>query len=201
MSWLDLLLLSVALATDAFAVSVSSGMLMTKNPVRQGLLMAGSFGLFQGLMPLLGYSVALTFADKVQAGLFSAQIVAIDHWIAFGLLLFVGVKALWGAFHEEDEPADPTCCRNLLLMAVATSIDALAVGASFPMMDKTGVLALSLGSVLACGVIAAITFALCLGGVWLGRRVGDLLGKWATVAGGVVLILIGVKMLLSDLLA
>lgn len=192
MSWLDLLLLSVALATDAFAVAVSSGMLMTKNPVRQGFLMAGSFGLFQGLMPLLGYSVALTFADKVQA---------VDHWIAFGLLLFVGVKALWGAFHEEDEPADPTCCRNLLLMAVATSIDALAVGASFPMMDKTGVLALSLGSVLACGVIAVITFVLCLGGVWLGRRVGDLLGKWATVAGGVVLILIGVKMLLSDLLA
>ncbi len=192
MSWLDLLLLSVALATDAFAVSVSSGMLMTKNPVRQSLLMSGSFGLFQGLMPLLGYSVALTFADKVQA---------VDHWIAFGLLLFVGVKALWGAFHEEDEPADPTCCRNLLLMAVATSIDALAIGATFPMMKSTGVLAIPLGSVLACGVIAVITFVLCLGGVWLGRRVGDLLGKWATVAGGVVLILIGVKMLLSDLLA
>ncbi len=191
MSWIDLLLLSVALATDAFAVALSSGMLMTKSPVRQGLLMSGSFGLFQGLMPLIGYSVALTFADKVQV---------IDHWIAFGLLLFVGGKALWGAFHEEDEPADPTCCRNLLLMAVATSIDALAIGATFPMMSNTGVLSMPFGYVCACGVIAVVTFVLCLGGVWIGRRVGDLLGKWATVAGGVVLILIGVKMLLQDLL-
>ena len=191
-SWLDLLLMSVALAMDACAVALSSGMLMQKDPVKQGLKMAGAFGLFQGLMPLLGYSVALTFADKIQA---------VDHWVAFGLLAFVGGKTLWGAFHDSDEvPADPSCLKCLLRMAVATSIDALAVGASFPLMVQSGILALPLGSVLACGVIAVITFVLSFAGTYIGRKAGDILGKKAEIAGGVVLILIGVKILLEDLL-
>ena len=192
MSWWELLALSAALAMDALAVSVSSGMLMQKNPVRQGLKMAGTFGVFQGVMPLLGYTVALTFADKIRA---------VDHWVAFILLAFVGGKSLWGAFHDGDEePADPTGLKNLLLMAVATSIDALAVGASFSMMAKTGVLALAGGSLIACAVIAAVTFVICLFGVWIGRRVGDVLGRRAEIVGGIVLILIGLKILLEDLL-
>ena len=159
MSWWELLVLSVALAMDALAVSVSSGMVM-KKPAAQGLKMAGTFGVFQGIMPLLGYTVALTFADKIRA---------VDHWVAFILLAFVGGKALFEAFRggEEEEPADPTRLKNLLLMAVATSIDALAVGASFSMMDKTGVLALSMGSLIACAVIAVVTFIICMTGVWI----------------------------------
>lgn len=192
MSWWELLVLSAALAMDALAVSVSSGMLMQKNPVRQGLKMAGTFGVFQGVMPLLGYTVALTFADKIRA---------VDHWVAFILLAFVGGKSLWGAFHDGDEePVDPTGLKNLLLMAVATSIDALAVGASFSMMAKTGVLALAGGSLIACAVIAAVTFVICLFGVWIGRRAGDVLGRRAEIVGGIVLILIGLKILLEDLL-
>ena len=192
MSWWELLVLSAALAMDALAVSVSSGMLMQKNPVRQGLKMAGTFGVFQGVMPLLGYTVALTFADKIRA---------VDHWVAFILLAFVGGKSLGGAFHDGDEePADPTGLKNLLLMAVATSIDALAVGASFSMMAKTGVLALAGGSMIACAVIAAVTFVICLFGVWIGRRAGDVLGRRAEIVGGIVLILIGLKILLEDLL-
>ena len=192
MSWWELLALSAALAMDALAVSVSSGMLMQKNPVRQGLKMAGTFGVFQGVMPLLGYTVALTFADKIRA---------VDHWVAFILLVFVGGKSLWGAFHDGDEePVDPTGLKNLLLMAVATSIDALAVGASFSMMAKTGVLALAGGSLIACAVIAAVTFVICLFGVWIGRRAGDVLGRRAEIVGGIVLILIGLKILLEDLL-
>ncbi|MBQ8751997.1 MAG: manganese efflux pump [Clostridia bacterium] len=192
MSWLDLVLMSVALAMDACAVAVSSGMLMQKDPIKQGLKMAGAFGLFQGLMPLLGYSVALTFAHKIQA---------VDHWVAFGLLAFVGGKTLWGAFHDKDEePADPSSFKNLLLMAVATSIDALAVGASFTLMEQSGVLALPLGSVIACGVIAVITFGLSFAGTYVGRKMGDILGKKAEILGGVVLIAIGLKILLEDLL-
>ena len=101
---------------------------------------------------------------------------------------------------EEEEPADPTRLKNLLLMAVATSIDALAVGASFSMMDKTGVLALSMGSLIACAVIAVVTFIICMTGVWIGRRAGDILGRRAEIVGGIVLILIGLKILLEDLL-
>ena len=192
MSWWELLVLSVALAMDALAVSVSSGMVM-KKPVAQGLKMAGTFGVFQGIMPLLGYTVALTFADKIRA---------VDHWVAFILLAFVGGKALFEAFRggEEEEPADPTRLKNLLLMAVATSIDALAVGASFSMMDKTGVLALSMGSLIACAVIAVVTFIICMTGVWIGRRAGDILGRRAEIVGGIVLILIGLKILLEYLL-
>lgn len=191
MSWWELLALSVALAMDALAVSVSSGMVM-KKPVSQGLKMAGTFGVFQGIMPMLGYTVALTFADKIRA---------VDHWVAFILLAFVGGKSLFEAFRGgEEEPADPTRLKNLLLMAVATSIDALAVGASFSMMDRTGVLALSMGSLIACAVIAVVTFAICMTGVWIGRRAGDVLGRRAEIVGGIVLILIGLKILLEDLL-
>lgn len=191
MGFVTLLLIAVGLSMDAFAVSVSNGMVMCHTRARRIVKIAGSFGLFQGLMPLVGYTIARTFADKIQA---------IDHWIAFVLLAFVGGKMLWEALRggEDDLPrGDPCSWKNLLVMSVATSIDALAVGASFAVMPREGLLALSFGYLLCCAVIAAVTFLLCIVGVAVGCRCGDRFGKKAEVVGGLVLIAIGLKILLE----
>jgi putative Mn2+ efflux pump MntP len=190
MGFLTLLLIAVGLSMDAFAVSVSSGMALCFTKMRQNLRIAGSFGLFQGIMPLLGYAVANTFSDKCEA---------IDHWIAFGLLGFVGGKMLWEALRGgEDIPSgDLSSWRSVMLMSVATSIDALAVGASFAVMPHEGILALRAGYLLCAAIIAVVTFVLCFGGVILGCRFGNLFGNKAEIAGGVVLIGIGIKILLE----
>lgn len=189
MEWSVLLLMAVALSMDAFAVSVANGLVLASAGVRPSLRMAGSFGLFQAAMPLLGYAAALTFADAIRA---------VDHWVAFVLLVFVGGKMLWEVFfNEEEEPADPTDLKNLILLSVATSIDALAIGVSIAMMPKTGVLALPGGAFLAAAVIGVITFVLCLFGVFLGRKAGSLLGRRAEIVGGLVLIGLGIKVLLE----
>ncbi len=190
MGFLTLLLIAVGLSMDAFAVSVSSGMALCFTKMRQNLRIAGSFGLFQGIMPLLGYAVANTFSDKFEA---------IDHWIAFGLLGFVGGKMLWEALRGgEDIPSgDLSSWRSVMLMSVATSIDALAVGASFAVMPHEGILALRAGYLLCAAIIAVVTFVLCFGGVILGCRFGNLFGNKAEIAGGVVLIGIGIKILLE----
>lgn len=190
MGFLTLLLIAVGLSMDAFAVSVSSGMALCFTKMRQNLRIAGSFGLFQGIMPLLGYAVANTFSDKFGA---------IDHWIAFGLLGFVGGKMLWEALRGgEDIPSgDLSSWRSVMLMSVATSIDALAVGASFAVMPHEGILALRAGYLLCAAIIAVVTFVLCFGGVILGCRFGNLFGNKAEIAGGVVLIGIGIKILLE----
>lgn len=124
MDILTLLLIACSLAMDAFAVSVSSGMMMCRARIGQTLRIAGSFAFFQFLMPLIGYGVARTFADKIEA---------VDHWVAFLLLSFIGAKMVYDAMHEgEDEPAaDPCQFKNLIVMSIATSIDALAGGCFF----------------------------------------------------------------------
>lgn len=191
MGIVTLLLIAVGLSMDAFAVSVSNGMIMCHTKTRRILKIAGSFGLFQGLMPLIGYTVANTFADKIQA---------VDHWIAFILLAFVGGKMLWEALRggEDELPhGDPCSWKNLLVMSIATSIDALAVGASFAVMPREDLLAPSLGYLLCCGMIAAVTFLLCVIGVIVGCRFGNRFGKRAEIAGGLVLIAIGIKILLE----
>lgn len=190
MGTVQLLLIAVGLAMDAFAVSVSSGMILCHIKLRQSIKIAGSFGLFQGVMPLIGYAVANTFADKIQA---------VDHWIAFGLLSFVGGKMLWEAIRggEEESHGDPTEWRNLIVMSIATSIDALAVGASFAVMPHEGLLALTFGYLLCFAVIALITFIICMVGVMIGCRFGDLFGKKAEILGGLILIGIGIEILLE----
>ena len=190
MGWPTLLLMAVALATDAFAVSLANGLLLAGRGIRPLLRMAGCFGLFQGLMPLIGYAAAMTFAAAIQA---------VDHWVAFGPLAFVCGKMLWDVCHdgEEEHCDDPARWKNVLLLSVATSIDALAVGISIAMMNKTGVLALPFGYLISAGVIAVITFGLCMIGLFVGRKAGDVLGKRAEIVGGIVLIGIGVKILLE----
>lgn len=188
-----LLLMSAGLAMDAFAVSVSSGIVLCHTCWRQTVRISGSFGFFQGLMPLIGYTIARTFADKISA---------FDHWVAFGLLAFIGGKMLWEVFRggEDDLPGgDPCSWKNLLVMSLATSIDALAVGASLAVMPRTGLLIHSWGYLICCLVIAVLTFVICFAGVKIGCRTGNFFGRKAEVIGGIVLILIGVKILLEHL--
>lgn len=185
MGFIELLLIGAGLSMDAFAVAVCKGLCMPKVRWGQAVVIALFFGGFQALMPLVGWAVG---------SLFSSYITAVDHWIAFGLLVAIGGKMLWDAFHEEDE--DVVCetrldLRELTLLAVATSIDALAVGVTFAF--------LGVNIVAAVAVIGVTTFALSLVGVLVGHAFGARFEKPAAIAGGVVLILLGVKILLEHL--
>ncbi len=192
MDFFTLLATSIGLAMDAFAVSLGNGTFLKKASVSQTVKIAGMFGLFQGAMPIIGYLVAR---------LFSAQIVAVDHWIAFGLLAFIGGKMLWESLHEEGcevPTSDPTNWKTLTLMAVATSIDAMAVGVTMA-MTRTGLLVPWYGFLVCAAVIALITFVCCAVGVQLGCKTGSCWGKRAEIGGGIVLILIGFKILVEHL--
>lgn len=192
MEIVTLLLIAAGLSMDAFAVSVSNGMVMCHTKMRRILKIAGSFGLFQGLMPLIGYTVANTFADKIQA---------VDHWIAFILLAFVGGKMLWEAFRGGDEElphGDPCSWKNLLVMSIATSIDALAVGITFACVPLQLIAASELlNTLLGVCIIGLTTFAISCTGVKIGNVFGTRWKSKAEIAGGVILILIGVKILLE----
>jgi putative Mn2+ efflux pump MntP len=188
---LTYLLVALGLAMDAFAVSVSSGICIPDLKARHAVRAAFAFGLFQFLMPVLGW-----FAG----GTFRAYIESFDHWIAFGLLAAVGGKMLKESFEVEQECCGEEACarkRNilslggLLVLAVATSIDALAVGLSYSMLGTP-----ILGPALLIGVV---TFVLSLVGCEFGRKIGARFERWAEVAGGIVLIGIGFKILVEHL--
>lgn len=183
MGFLSLLLIAVGLSMDAFAVSVAKGLAVTEVRPRHALLAGVWFGGFQALMPVVGYLLASSF---------SAIVVSIDHWIAFALLSFIGLnmirEAVWGDEESGDEDFGP---RKMFLMAVATSIDALAVGVS---MAFIGV-----DIVAAALSIGVVTFLFSFAGIYLGRSVGSKLGKKAGILGGIVLIFIGIKILLEHL--
>ncbi|MCU1407240.1 MAG: manganese efflux pump [Glaciihabitans sp.] len=185
MSFWALLLIAVGVSADAFAVALTKGLHMRRFNLRNALVIAGTFGVFQAVMPLVGWFLGSQFAR---------YITEFDHWIAFGLLLLIGGKMLWEAFssHEDKErDYDRLQVRELLILAVATSIDALAVGITFAFIPVsiTGAIA----------VIGVTTFAFALLGVFVGRRVGARFGKPAEIVGGVVLILIGTRILLEHL--
>lgn len=181
----DLILLSVGLAMDATAVSMTNGMCYPN--LRRGWALATSacFGVMQGLMPLLGYFFGSLFYNVISA---------LDHYIALILLGFIGAKMIFEAFHKEKETSDSEMSVKLMLLqGIATSIDALAVGISFAALDA------SFHIVSSCAIIAAITFALSFAGVYLGKRFGALLQGKAQVLGGVILIAIGVKIFVEHM--
>lgn len=173
---IEALLLALALAMDAFAVALTQGARFRPS-ARGGAAIALTFGVFQALMPLAGWvigAVALIYVE------------AIDHWIAFGLLAFLGVRMLGG--HVGDEEAGHALTgRALLLAGVATSIDALAAGITLPTLD--------IAPLLAVALIGLVTFGLSGVGVMLGRVAGDHLGEWAERAGGIILIGLGCNIL------
>lgn len=188
MGIIELALIAVGLSMDAFAVSVCKGLGMKRLDMGQALVIALFFGGFQALMPLAGWALGSGFQSYIEP---------VDHWIAFALLAFIGGKMLYDAFHEEDgdEPIAGEAARfdlkEILMLAIATSIDALAVGVSFAFLQVDIVPAISL--------IGVITFALSLVGVAAGHQFGARFEKPATIVGGLVLILIGLKILLEHL--
>ena len=185
MGFLELFILAVGLSMDAFAVSVCKGLAMKKASRRAQLCCGAWFGGFQALMPLIGYFLGTLFIDAISA---------IDHWIAFGLLVLIGVNMLREAMgSEEEEAADADLSvKTMFLLAVATSIDALAVGISLAMAG--------VGSIwLAVLLIGVTTFVLSVIGVRVGNVFGSRYEKKAETVGGVILILLGVKILLEHL--
>lgn len=188
MGIIELALIGVGLSMDAFAVAVCKGLGMKRLNLRQALVIALFFGGFQALMPVAGWLLGTGF---------QSYITPVDHWIAFALLAFIGGKMLWDAFRdgEDGESAQAGEVRldlkELAMLAVATSIDALAVGITFAFLQVDIVPAVSL--------IGAITFALSFAGVAIGHFFGARFEKPATIVGGVVLILIGCKILLEHL--
>lgn len=183
---IELVLIALGLSMDAFAVSVSLGLFGAGKSLKKSLTAGLWFGSFQGLMPLIGFYLG---------SLFARQIVSVDHWIAFFLLAAIGGKALYGAI-KGGEPEEGGRDLSLggwrmLTLAVATSIDALAVGISFAFLQVEIVSAVAL--------IAIITFLISALGVWVGTLVGARFRRWAEFFGGGILILIGLKILLEHL--
>lgn len=181
MNILEIILIGLGLSMDACAVSTTNGMCYKQIRLKHTLFIALAFSLFQGLMPLIGY-----YAGSV----FSSQIAIIDHWIALILLLIIGGKMIRdGLRHDNSCPVKPFTFKLLILQAIATSIDALAVGISFAAMNVNIVFAVS--------IIAAITFCLSIIAVRLGKKVGDKLNSKAEIFGGTILVLIGLKIFIE----
>jgi putative Mn2+ efflux pump MntP len=180
---IDSLLSAASLAMDALAVSLCVGARCGAGLRGTALRMGAACGLFQFFMPLGGWLL----------GAYALRLIAsVDHWVAFGLLAFVGGRMILGSFKNDVCPADdPTKSTALFYLALATSVDALAVGASFALTDRH-VLPLAVSA----GVITA---ALCIAGVIFGRRAGEKLGSHAELAGGIVLVIIGLNILREHL--
>ena len=183
----ELFLIGVGLAMDAFAVSVCKGLAMDKVNKKQAVVIGLYFGGFQALMPFIGWFLGVSFQK---------YITSIDHWIAFILLVFIGGKMILEAVKDPDieeirEKDPPLDHKEMLMLAVATSIDALAVGITFAFLDTP--------IVEAVVIIGVTTFALSVFGVFVGNFFGTKYKKKAEIAGGIILILIGVKILLEHL--
>ena len=188
MGFIEFFLTGIGLSMDAFAVAICKGLGMRKVNYKQMLLIALFFGGFQALMPLLGWLLGRQFEQ---------YITSVDHWIAFALLVLIGANMLREA-RKGDDTTDaetvydaPLPLGQLLLMAIATSIDALAVGISFAF--------LGVNIWLAIAIIGTTTFLISAAGVFIGNRFGNRYEKRATIAGGIILILLGVKILLEHL--
>ena len=187
MSVLDIFLLGVGLSMDAFAVAICKGLAMKKVNKKQMILIALFFGGFQALMPLIGWLVGSTFAKKIAA---------FDHWIAFVLLALIGGNMVIDAIKEwnqEDnvEIIDPPIdFKELTLLAIATSIDALACGVTFSFYENFNI-------IKAISIIGVTTFVISAGGVYVGNIFGDKYKAKAQLVGGIILIFLGIKILLE----
>ncbi|MGD9128498.1 MAG: manganese efflux pump MntP family protein [Planctomycetia bacterium] len=184
MTWITLLGISIGLAMDAFAVSIAIGISLERVTPRHVFRVAFHFGLFQALMPLLGWFAGRALAEVIRN---------VDHWVAFALLVVLGARMLWEARKEPEEQigVDPTRGWMLIMLSVATSIDALAVGLSMALLGvNIWVPAIVIGL-----VAAAFSFL----GIKFGARLGNRWGCYAGIVGGIVLIFIGIEILVKDL--
>lgn len=184
MDLLSLIFTGIGLAMDASAVSIAKGMSLPNEKNKNYALKLGlAFGIFQGLMPLIGYLAGSTFSGYIQS---------VDHWVAFILLALIGLNMITESREEkENEEVSDLSLKVILLLAIATSIDALAVGVSFAF--------LKVNIVLACSIIAVVTFILSFICVMVGKRLGSLFQKYAEIFGGIILMMIGAKILIEHL--
>ncbi len=189
MGYLTLLFIALGLAMDAFAVSVSNGICYKNAGFKETFYTALTFGVFQAMMPLIGYFAGKTVSEAVEF---------IDHWIALGLLCFIGGSMIASAVKEMRNPEKvcyKTYCtvKDLLVQGVATSIDAFAVGISLAVIDTN--------IFMAVGLIGIVTFVCCVIGVPMGKRFGYFMKDKAEILGGCILIIIGIKIFVEHMLA
>ena len=186
LDFISILIIALGLSADCFAVALGGGFSLKKITLNHVLRISFSFGIFQALMPAIGWLVGSSFAGLISS---------FDHWIAFGLLVFIGGRMLWEFLHSEKEDkkeTDITRGTQLLLLSVATSIDSLAAGLSFAFLEVNIVLA-----IITIGVVAFMVTAI---GFATGRKAGKLIGRWAELAGGIILIGIGLRILITHVL-
>ncbi|HRX14783.1 MAG TPA: manganese efflux pump MntP family protein [Spirochaetota bacterium] len=179
-----LLIIASALSIDALSVSIANGIIIPQLKTRQAIYISFSFGFFQSIMPVIGWFVGKTFAEYIQV---------YDHWIAFALLSSVGIKMIHEAYTQSENKTCKNCLQPkiLLLMSLATSIDALAIGISFSIL-KTDILFPAI-------VIGVVTFINCFAGITIAHKIGSFFGKKMEYAGGIILIAIGVKIVIEHI--
>ena len=182
MGFIELFLIAVGLSMDAFAVSVCKGLSVKKVGVKHAALAGLYFGGFQFLMPVIGYLLGFRFESVIET---------VDHWVAFVLLAFIGGNMIKESFGKAEELNDDFGVKTMLLMAIATSIDALAVGITFAFLEVQ--------ILPAAGLIGVTTFLLSFVGIYIGNVFGARYKSKAELAGGIILVLIGVKILLEHL--
>jgi putative Mn2+ efflux pump MntP len=184
MGIIEIILLGISLAMDAFAVSICKGLSMKKINWKKAIIIGLYFGVFQALMPIVGYLLGSTFESFVTS---------IDHWIAFGLLVLIGGNMIKEGLQEEESENcnDNVDFKTMIVLAIATSIDALAVGITFAFLD--------VNMPIATSIIGIITFAVSIIGVKIGNKFGSKYENKAEITGGIILILIGLKILLEHL--
>ena len=185
MGIIELVVLSIGLAMDAFAVSICKGLSMPRMKWKNAIIIGLYFGYFQALMPALGYLLGVNFQDRISN---------IDHWVAFILLAVIGINMIKEAISKDnDVHNDSIKFKDMIVLAIATSIDALAIGITFAFLNVNLILAISL--------IGVITFIISVLGVKVGNIFGDTYANKAEFAGGIILLLLGLKLLLEHLLA
>lgn len=187
MSFIELFLIAVSLAMDAFAVSVSNGLILPNVKKRNAVTFGLYFGLFQFFMPIIGYFLGNKLTKYVQQ---------FDHWIAFILLGIIGFNMIKESFSEDEEDApkekEILKVKNMTMLAIATSIDALAVGVTFAFIGNMNI-------VFACSVIGIVAFILSYAGLMIGKKIGPFFKTYAERIGGLVLVGMGIKILVQHI--
>ena len=182
MGILALSLVALGLAMDAFSVAICKGLAMKKMELKKSVIIGLYFGAFQGIMPIIGYLLGSSFSEKI---------VEYDHWIAFGLLILIGINMIREAFDKDEEVNDKVDFKSMIWLAIATSIDALTVGVTFSFLE--------VNVWFAALLIGITTYVLSVLGVMIGSKFGEKYKAGAEATGGVILILMGVKILLKHL--
>ncbi len=187
MSFIELLLIAISLAMDAFAVSISNGLILPNVKKRDGVTFGLYFGIFQFFMPIIGYFLGSKLTKYVQQ---------FDHWIAFILLAIIGLNMIKESFSEDEDnsPKEKEILnfKNMTMLAIATSIDALAVGVTFAFIGNMNIL-------FACSVIGIVAFILSYFGLMIGKKIGTYFKTYAERIGGLVLLGMGIKILIQHL--